>query len=92
MDITATVAKLIQRIDEVEENLQLHAALIRGDDQLQLPGLLTRLTALEQLVKILVDKDQKRITLLRGIVIGLSITSVTSIGSFITLILQIVST
>ncbi len=79
----AQLSQLGERVDSLETSMY-------GSARLQLPGVLTQLQKLTSSLDDLVKERQTQSTLIKGIAIGLGLTSVTGIGTLITVLTQVV--
>lgn len=78
----AQLSGLSDRLDSLETSMY-------GSQRLQLPGVLTQLQKLTSSLDELVKERQAQSTLIRGIAIGLGLTSLTGIGTLITVLSQV---
>lgn len=83
----------MERMNEFLATLNLrqdkNGLVIYGDSDIRLPGLLERVENLEDAVKTLVELDKSRQNVIKGIVVGVGITGLTSGGTLITVLSQV---
>ena len=82
------------RAIKVQQSLQgdlqtRYRQILFGDPETESPGVLRRIGILEKLVESAADERQAQKTMIKGILVGLGLTSVTGIGTLATLLAQL---
>ena len=82
------------RAIKVQQSLQgdlwaRYRQILFGDPETESPGVLKRITILEKLVESAADERQAQKTMIKGILVGLGLTSITGIGTLATLLAQL---
>lgn len=81
----ALIRSDIKRLESTTARLN---SIVAGDDAIGLDGVMVRLRAAEDKIETIDRLRQQQAVLMRGIGIGLSLTTVTGIGTLITVIAQ----
>ena len=84
-DIRAIKATQIAQADLQARYRQI----LFGDVETESPGVLRRITVLEKLMEASADERQAQKTMIKGILVGLGLTSITGIGTLATLLAQL---
>lgn len=83
------MAQLENELRDLKQRQAIHARVLFGDSETDTPGVLKRISTLEKLVESSADERQAQKTMVKGILVGLGLTSVTGIGTLAALIAQL---
>lgn len=75
----------------LHDRVDRHSIVLFGDAQMNVVGLVADLSDVKEMLQTIINKDRERIVLMRGIVVGLGLTTLTGAGTLITLLVQIFS-
>lgn len=86
------MAQLEADVKELKVEQSFHARVLFGDQRAETPGALKRIGTLETLVENMEEERKTQKNLIRGIALGLGLTGIGSVGTFITVLTQIGNT
>lgn len=92
LDTLAVQHRLLKEdVENLSKDVRRLVLLLIGDDELEVAGVVERLKETEQELETIKDEREAQANRLRGVAIGLGITGVSGVGTFITVLTQIMN-
>jgi hypothetical protein len=75
----------------LQDRVDRQSIVLFGDKEMNVAGLVIDHSEVKEMLQDMIKKDRERIVLMRGIVVGLGLTTLTGAGTLVTLLVQIFS-